>query len=305
VLGSLNMDLVVQCPRLPKPGETLLGTAFATVPGGKGANQAVAAARLGAVTRMVGCVGDDAFGQTLCQGLTTEGIAIDSVRTLPQMSTGIAAIAVAATGENHIVVVPGANGSVGSPDLETLQRHLASAESLLMQLEIPLGVVVAAAHFARAAGVRVILDPAPVQSPLPKELYPLVNILTPNQGEAAQMVGFPVETLENAAEAAKVLRQQGVETVLVKLGAQGVVGATAAETFHIPAFSVRAIDTVAAGDAFNGGLAVALQEGRSLRQAVAWASGVAALSVTQSGAQPSLPGRSQVDAFLAANPPRY
>jgi len=298
VFGSLNMDLVVQSPRLPQPGETLVGRAFATIPGGKGANQAVAAARQDAETVMVGRVGADDFGQQLRHGLAIDGINVESVIVDEATHTGVAAIAVADTGENQIVIVPGANGRVGDADWQRLHRHLEAAQLLLLQCEIPAAMVAKAAHLAHSKGVTVILDPAPVPDFDLGPVYPVIDILTPNQVEAAQLVGFPVETVTQAQEAIAVLQSRGATTVMVKLGAQGVLCGTPTDTFHIPAFSVTVADTVAAGDAFNGGLAAALHEGKPLRAAVVWAAATAALAVTKSGAQSSLPTRSQVTDFL-------
>jgi ribokinase len=300
VFGSLNMDLVCQVPRLPVPGETLTGSQFATVPGGKGANQAVAAARLGAAVRMVGRVGEDAFGAALIEGLQADGIAVEDVVVTPGVSSGVAAIAVDAAGRNHIIVIPGANGAVGSADVERLVAGLGTGDSLLMQFEVPLPAVMAAAAAAQQRGVRVIVDPAPARADLPEEFYGLVDWLTPNQVEAEQLVGFPVDDLKSANAAAQALLQRGVGGVVVKLGAEGVWVADAQTAFAVPAFAVDAVDTVAAGDAFNGGLAVALAEGQALAEAVRLASATAALSVTKAGAQPSLPQRQAVEAFLAA-----
>jgi ribokinase len=301
VFGSLNMDLVVRSPRLPQPGETILGNNFETVPGGKGANQAVAAARLGATTHMVGRVGADDFGEALRQGMAISRVGIDGVAVDHQAHTGIATITVAANGDNQIVVVPGANGQVDQGDITRLTSYLTAANILLMQLEIPVAAVIAAAQRAKAAGTRVMIDPAPAPAALPSVLYQHTDILTPNQIEASQLVGFPVETVGQARQAAQVLRQRGVATVIITLGKQGVLCATAIETFHQPAFAVDVVDTVAAGDAFNGGLAVALSENKSWREAMIWASATAALTVTQSGAQTALPGRSQVEAFLSTH----
>ena len=301
IFGSLNLDLVTQTPRLPTPGETLLGTDFMTAPGGKGANQAVAAARLGIPTRMVGRVGGDGFGQILLQSLRQAGVTTDGVKIDEATHSGVAAIAVDPSGENHIIVTPGANGRVDVSDLERLTQWLPSSQILLMQFEIPLSVVQQAAQSAHQTGVTVILDPAPAQPHLAADFYPLIDILTPNQVEAAQLVGFPVQDQKTAAEAAAALRQRGVKTVIVKLGVQGVLCSTADNTFHIPGFPVAAVDTVAAGDAFNGGLATALAEGLSLQQAVIRGNAVAALSVTKKGAQPSMPDRAELDAFLNKN----
>ena len=297
VFGSLNMDLVAQVPRLPQPGETLLGTSFATVPGGKGANQAVAAARLGASTTMVGRVGDDSFGPLLCDSLQAAGVNTGLV-VAAHGPSGVALIAVDRAGENQIVVVPGANGQVDTSDVDRLP--LGSQTSiLLMQFEIPLTAIQAAAE--RASDYLVMVDPAPARADLPEGFYGLVDILTPNQTEASQLTGLNVHDVATAMEAAQILRQRGTPTVIVKLGSQGAVVVSELDVFHTPAFQVSAVDTVAAGDAFNGGLAVALGEGKSLREAVKWASAVAALSVTKAGAQPSMPTRDQVEDFLGSH----
>jgi ribokinase len=281
------------------PGETLIGQSFATVPGGKGANQAVAVARLGIPTAMVGRVGGDIFGQDLLQGLKSSGVDCDRVLIDPTTHSGVAMITVDDTSENHIVIIAGANGQMGATDVDRLQPVLSQSRVLLLQLEIPLTAVTAAAQVAKQAGVTVILDPAPAHSDLPDQLYAGVDILTPNQVEASQLVGFAVTDLGTAARAAKVLHQRGVGTVLIKLGKQGAFCLSQDETFHIPAFAVQPLDTVAAGDAFNGGLAAGLAIGMPLRSAARQASAVAALSVTKAGAQPSLPTRAELDAFLA------
>ncbi len=201
-------------------------------------------------------------------------------------------------GENQIVVVGGANSRINQDDVNRLTQLFPSATALLLQLEIPIASVVSAAQAARSANVKVILDPAPAQSDLPDRLYPLLEIITPNQVEAGQLVGFPVDGQQTAATAAEILLQRGVKCAIVKLGAQGVFCATSEESFFIPAFSVQVIDTVAAGDAFNGGLAAALAEGLSLRQAVIWGTAAGGLSVSKRGAQTSLPDRDTFDAFL-------
>jgi len=298
VFGSVNMDLVVQTPHLPQPGETLVGRTFATIPGGKGANQAVAVARQETPTVMVGRVGGDDFGEQLRGGLAADGVDVESLIVDATAHTGVAAIAVADSGENQIVIVPGANGRVDATDWQRLQRHLGTAHILLLQCEIPVAVIAQAAKLAHAQGVTVILDPAPVPDFDLTPTYPEIDILTPNQVEAAQLVGLPVGTVEQAREAIRALQSRGANTVIVKLGFQGVLCGTPEESFHVPAFAVEVVDTVAAGDAFNGGLAAALHEGKPLREAVVWASATAALSVTKSGAQPSLPTRSQVAHFL-------
>jgi ribokinase len=298
VFGSINMDLVARTPRLPLPGETLTGHAFETIPGGKGANQAVAVARLGVPVQMVGRVGNDTFGQTLLAGLQADGVGSDRILQDSTTHSGVALISVDDASENTIIVIPGANGRVDETDVKRLEEVLPQVRVLLLQLEIPLPTVVAAARAAKQVGVTVILDPAPARTDLPSELYPLIDILTPNQVEAAQLVGFPVTDRDSAIAAAKVLQGRGVTTVIVKLGKQGAFCLSADGAFDIPIFSVTAVDTVAAGDAFNGGLAAGLAEGQLFPDATTQAAAVAALSVTRAGAQPSLPTRSELDAFL-------
>jgi len=298
VFGSINMDLVTKTPRLPVPGETLQGDEFFTAAGGKGANQAVAVARLGISTEIVGRLGDDDFGRQLLDSLQAAGVRTDGVLMDKTASSGVAVITVDARGENHIIIIAGANGRVNQQDVERLISLLPGAAALLLQLEIPLPFVLLAAQAAKQAGIPVILDPAPAASDIPPELYPLVDIITPNEIEASQLVGFPVTGQDTARQASIELLQKGVGTVIVKLGDRGVFCANAEETFFIPAFSIQAVDTVAAGDAFNGGLAAALAEGRPLREAVVWGAAAGAISATKAGAQPSLPNRDTFDAFL-------
>ncbi|NEP62257.1 MAG: ribokinase [Symploca sp. SIO2G7] len=300
VFGSINLDLVTKTPRLPIAGETLQGSEFFTAAGGKGANQAVAAAKLGISTKLVGRLGDDNFGQQLRRSLQATGVDIEGIVVDAATSSGIAVILVDNAGENQIILIPGANKQLGEADVERLKNLLPKAAVLLMQLEIPLSAVSSAALAAQQAGVPVILDPAPVQE-LPLELYQSVDILTPNQVEAAQLVGFSVDGQETAAQAATVLRQRGVGTVIVKLGEQGAFCATESESFFVPAFPIQAVDTVAAGDAFNGALAVALTKGFSLRQAVVWGSAAGAIAATQAGAQTSLPDLDTFQSFLENN----
>lgn len=305
VFGSINMDLVARTPHLPAPGETITGHEFFTAPGGKGANQAVAAARLQAPTKMIGRVGDDAFGSELRQHLAAAGVDTGAVVTNAGVSSGVAVIAVDDAAQNNIIIIPGANGRVGKSDVERLAGHLAGAGVLLLQLEVPLPAVMAAARQARQRGVTVILDPAPALD-LPIEFYPLVDILTPNEVEARQLVGFEVNMPDDAARAARLLLDRGVKTAIIKMGAQGVYYTTQTQTGDappaefVPAFEVNAIDTVAAGDAFNGGLAAALIEGQPLATAVRWGAAVGALSTTKPGAQPSMPNRSEFERFLQA-----
>jgi ribokinase len=301
VFGSINIDLAAKTPRLPQPGETIIGSNFFTAGGGKGANQAVAAARLGTFTHIIGRVGNDKFAEELLRSLQSYGLSTDNVLIDESTHSGVAIIAVDETGQNNIIVIPGANNNVGEVDIERLKKVLPGATSLLLQLEISLEFVLKAAKVAREAGVRVILDPAPACSNFPIELYRFIDIITPNEVEAGQLVGFAVNDTETAIMAAKQLQQRGVENVIVKLGDRGAVAVTADESFFVPAFAVRAIDTVAAGDAFNGGLAAALDGGRSLWEAVVWGCAAGALCATKVGAQVAMPDRTTFDNFLQQN----
>lgn len=298
VFGSINIDLVAKTPRLPLPGETIIGSNFLTTGGGKGANQAVAAARLGVSTHMIGRVGNDNFGEELLTNLQSFGLNTDNISIDQNSHSGVAIIAVDDGGQNNIIVIPGANNHLGDADIERLQKLLPGATSLLLQLEIPLEVVHRAALIACEAGVRVILDPAPARSDLPLELYPLIDTIAPNEVEASQLVGFAVHDTETAIKAAKKLQERGVKNAIVKLGDRGVVAVTADRTLFVPAFAVEAIDTVGAGDAFNGGLAAALDAGLSLEEAVVWGAAAGALCVTKMGAQVAMCDRATFDAFL-------
>lgn len=298
VFGSINIDLVATTPRLPVAGETLLGESFFTTPGGKGANQAVALAKLGIPTQMIGRVGNDNFGAELIKNLQNSGVQTENILIDESVSSGVAVITIDNTGENHIIVIPGANGQINQEDVKKLSDLLPTATTLLLQLEIPLPAVVAAVKAAKDLDINIILDPAPAQSNLPDELYPLIDIITPNEIEASQLVGFPVNGEETAAKAAAVLLERGVKCAVIKLGAKGVYCATAEAAFFIPAFSVHAVDTVAAGDAFNGGLAAALFHKLPLREAVIWGAATGALATTKPGAQSSLPDRITLEEFL-------
>lgn len=266
--GSINMDLIAHAPKLPEPGETIAGHQFAMIPGGKGANQAVAVARLGMPSMMVGRVGDDRFGQALVAELQGVGVECDHIWVDSTTTSGIAMIVVDDRSENSIVLIPGANGDITDTDVDRLKAPLSCAAVLLLQLEIPLPAVIAAAEAAQQVGVTVILDPAPAPPVFPADLYPLIDIITPNQIEATQLTGISVQDFHSAAQAASVLHERGARTVIIKLGRQGAYCSTGSEQFMVPAFSVQAIDTVAAGDAFNGGLAAALAAGLSLQQAI-------------------------------------
>ncbi|GFE71122.1 ribokinase [Chroococcus sp. FPU101] len=301
VFGSINIDLVAQTTRLPHTGETVLGTSFFTVSGGKGANQAVAAAKLGIPTYLIGRVGDDDFGQTLLNSLTEANVNIDFVTVTPNTGSGVAIIAVDENADNTIIVVSGANGCVDETDIDRLKSLLPKATALLLQLEMPIDVNIAAAKAAKEAGVRVILDPAPAPDSLPDELYHLVDFITPNETEASRLVGFPVNDQETCLKAAKILLDRGASTAVLKLGAKGVFCATRTEHFMVPAFKITPVDTVAAGDAFNGAMAAAFHEGLSLQESLIWGAAAGALAVSKQGAQPSLPSRATFEAFLQTN----
>jgi len=292
VVGSLNMDLVLQVARAPEAGETVLADGLQLVPGGKGGNQAVACARQGAHVHIFGRLGDDGYGRTLRAALEADGIDHTGVQTDLATTTGVAAITVEATGQNRIVVVPGANGRYVL-DINALDSALHGAAGLVLQFEIPLHGVLAAADRAKAAGCPVVLNPSPIQ-PLPVALWPLVRTLVVNEVEAAALAGMSVATPQDAAAAAQALRARGPAQVVVTLGAAGAVAADADGCRHHPGMRVRAVDTTAAGDTFLGALAVALARGESLDAGVRQGIRAAALCVTQHGAQPSIPTRAAV-----------
>jgi ribokinase len=300
VFGSINMDLVARTPRLPAPGETLTGHSFQTFPGGKGANQAVACSRLGAKTYMIGRVGSDVFGGTLKAELEAAGVDHTNVEVDAQVSSGVALIAVEESAENMIIVVPGANGQVKENDLPRLESALERSKILLLQLEIPIEMVISAARIAKEKGVKVILDPAPAKA-LPEEIYSLIDIITPNESEAASLVGFPVENQEDASRAVRELEERGVGQAIIKMGSKGAFTIIDGNEKFFEAFPVTAVDTVAAGDAFNGALAVALSEGKPIQEAIQWGMAGGALSVTKEGAQPAMPERNELLAILEKN----
>ena len=288
VFGSINIDLVTRVSRLPTAGETLLGHSFTTVPGGKGANQAVGCAKLGAKTEMIGRVGGDVFGQALLDSLQTAGVDTTNVLVDQEATSGVATISVADSAENNIIVVPGANGRIDQTDLQQLEQQLPNAKLLLLQLEIPVPMVVQAAELAQQAGVTVILDPAPAAN-IPDALYQATSIITPNESEAAQLLGYPIDSIATAKQAAEELHGRGVQIAIIKLGANGCVVADGQTTTHYPSRKVTAVDTVAAGDAFNAGLAAALANNKSLPDAIQQALSAGAYAVTQHGAQSAMP----------------
>lgn len=299
VVGSLNMDFVARVERLPRAGETVLGGGFRMVPGGKGANQACAAGRLGGRVRMIGRVGPDLFGDELRSSLTASGVDVGGVSTTAETATGIALIAVDDRGENAIVVAPGANAALSESDVE---RALVGMDRgyLLLQLETPIETVTAAASIAHWHGVTVILDPAPARR-LPRDLLASVDIMTPNESEALALLGRSGTdvALDEAPDVARSLLELGVGAIVVKLGANGAFLSDGSSAGHFRAPRVDAVDATAAGDAFNGALAVALAERKTIAEAIAFANAAAALSVTRAGAQTSLPRRADVDAWMA------
>jgi ribokinase len=300
VVGSANMDLVGAAPRLPSPGETVLGTTFSQHPGGKGANQAVAAARAGSPTTFIGCIGDDTFGDALLHSLRDSGASVDHLRRINGVNTGIALIVVDDDGHNQITVLPGANAEVGDQELDALSRLLSPQAVVVIQLEIPMPIVARIVQIAHASGARLLLNPAPA-APLDDTLLRSVDIIVPNEFEVRTLLG---RTDGGATEdAALALAAHGPETVIVTLGEDGVLVVHNGATHRVPAHHVRARDTTAAGDAFVGALAASLAQGDDITRAVAFANAAAALSVQTRGAQPSMPLRADIDAMLADDGP--
>ena len=292
VIGSANMDMIVKSATLPKPGETVIGGTFSMVPGGKGANQAVAAARLGGPVCFLTCLGDDEFGQSLRATYEREGIDTRLLQTIEGSHTGIAFILVDGAGENMISVASGANACFTPDRLGGLDRLEIRPECVLLQLEIPLDTVAAAADWAKRRGAKVILDPAPSPAGgLSNEILSSVDILTPNEVEAAALAGREVRSFEDAIEAGKSLVERSSCSAIITLGDRGGVYVSASENWTYSTPRVEAIDSTAAGDCFAGALALGLAEGKSVREAVGFAARAAAFSVTRMGAQSSLPRR--------------
>jgi len=297
VVGSLNMDLVVRAPHMPVPGETVIGSDFRTIPGGKGANQAVAAARLGAEVTMIGRVGDDDFGRAQLRNLGELGIDTTYVVVDSEAATGIALITLDASGQNSIVLAPGANMRLIKEDINAARGAIVQSDVLVLQLESPLEVVAYAIDMAHAEGVKVILNPAPAR-PIPEETLTRLDYLIPNESETTLLTGIQVADLDSAEEAAERLRDEGVGTVILTLGARGAFLARAEESVYVPGYEVEVVDTTAAGDAFVGGFAVALAQGQNLAEAVRYANAAGALAVARLGAQPSLPTRQEVEELM-------
>lgn len=296
VIGSSNTDMVIKTRKFPAPGETILGGRFFMNPGGKGANQAVAARRLGGIVSFVGKIGNDIFGKQAMQLLEDEGIRIDFVATDSDNPSGVAMITVDAEGENSIVVAPGSNGTLSPKDVDQAATELNDVDLVLLQLETPLDTVSYIAERANSLGKKVVLNPAPAPaSPLPDALYKNLFIITPNETEAELLTGIRATDESSAQLAAEALRDKGVDIVIITMGASGAFLLSPTHSGMIPAPLVKAVDTTAAGDTFNGALVVAISEGLELAEAVRFASQAASLSVTKIGAQSSIPYRKEVE----------
>lgn len=298
VLGSVNADHVLQVPTFPRPGETLHGRNYQVIPGGKGANQAVAAARLKADIGFIACVGDDAFGIESCERFKLDGMDVRGVKVQADCPTGIAMIQVSDRGENSICLSAEANDRLTAEAIEDDLPSICAASYLLMQLETPIDGIIKAAQVAKQAKTNVVLNPAPARE-LPLSLLSCVDVITPNETEAQVLTGITVTDDASAQQAATVLHQQGIEIVIITLGAKGVWLSENGRGQLIPGFRVSATDTTAAGDTFNGAFVTGLLENMPLESAIKFAHAAAAISVTRFGAQTSIPTRQEVDEFLA------
>jgi ribokinase len=297
VVGSSNTDMIIKLERIPRAGETLLGGEFMTAAGGKGANQAVAAARAGGRVSLVARVGRDAMGDQALRGFRDDGVDVTHVIRDARAASGIAFIFVSRNGENSIAVASGANSLLCPADINEAHPVIAKARVLLLQLETPLATVTAAAKSASRSETLIILNPAPARR-LPDELLRRVSFMTPNEAEAELLSGIKLKTIKSVERAATSLRRRGARTVIITLGKRGALIACADGTELVPGFRVKAVDATGAGDVFNGVLATSLAEGRPIKEAVLFANAAAAVSVTREGAQPSAPTRSDIDRFL-------
>ncbi|MEA1202664.1 ribokinase [Enterobacter hormaechei] len=298
VLGSINADHILNLETFPTPGETVTGNQYQVAFGGKGANQAVAAGRSGANIAFIACTGDDDTGERVRKQLASDNIDIAPVSVVAGESTGVALIFVNAEGENVIGIHAGANAALTTERVEARRGIIAGAEALLMQLESPVESVLAAAKIAHENHTSVVLNPAPARV-LSDELLALVDIITPNETEAEKLTGIRVENDDDAARAALALHEKGIGTVIITLGSRGVWASVNGEGRRVPGFKVKAIDTIAAGDTFNGALVTALLEGKAMDDAIRFAHAAAAIAVTRKGAQPSVPWRKEIDEFLS------
>ena len=300
VVGSFNMDLVIEAPRFPAPGEAILGKNFRHACGGKGANQACAVAKLGMPVAMIGAVGQDAFGDEMFSNLNAFGVNTSAVLRRTNVASGTAMIVLDASGQNQIVVANGANDTLCAADLVHCEEQIRRSRALLIQLETPLDGVVQALRIARTANLITIFNPAPF-APVPDELLRLCDFVIPNENEAAKLTGIEVRDVTSAATAAKQLRERSRATVLVTLGGNGVWVEADSFAGHAPAFKVTAVDTVGAGDTFIGAFAVRIVEGAEVRESARFGCAAAAIAVTRRGAQTSLPTRDEVEEFLRGN----
>ncbi|HCL6649013.1 TPA: ribokinase [Raoultella ornithinolytica] len=297
VLGSINADHILNLESFPTPGETVTGHHYQVAFGGKGANQAVAAGRSGADIAFLACTGDDDIGERVRRQLERDCIDVAPVRAVNAQSTGVALIFVNAEGENVIGIHAGANAALSVEQVEAEKARIAGAQALLMQLESPLESVLAAAKIAHQHQTTVVLNPAPARD-LPDELLSLIDIITPNETEAEKLTGIRVENDDDAAKAARVLHEKGIGIVMITLGSRGVWVSHDGQGRRVPGFKVQAVDTIAAGDTFNGAFVTALLEGTALDEAIRFAHAAAAIAVTRKGAQPSVPWREEIDEFL-------
>ncbi|ANI30677.1 ribokinase [Yersinia entomophaga] len=297
VLGSINADHILNIEQFPRPGETVIGKQYHVAFGGKGANQAVAAGRSGADIAFIACVGEDDIGERVRQQLAKDRIDTTPVEAIAGKTTGVALIFVNGEGENVIGINAGANSAVTPEYLQRYQQQIIDAQAVLMQLESPLETVIAAAKLARESQTQVILNPAPARE-LPDELLQLVDMITPNETEAERLTGIHIENEEDANLAARALHQKGITTVIITLGSRGVWLSQQGQGKLMPGFKVNAVDTIAAGDTFNGALLTALLDGQEMASAIRFAHAAAAIAVTRPGAQPSIPWRAEIDAFL-------
>ncbi|MEM6691072.1 MAG: ribokinase [Planctomycetota bacterium] len=298
VVGSINMDLVINCDRIPRPGETIIGQTLQEFGGGKGANQAVAASRMNAAVRMLGAVGDDGFGNQLLENLKSDQVDVSEIDVQPGTPSGTAIINVQSDGENAITVIPGANGRVTPSDIRKNAAVIESADIVMLQLEIPLDAVIESILIARSTKTRVMLDPAPAPSEVPSQLLG-VDLICPNESEAESLVGIAVDSIESAKSASKRLHHLGAANVIITLGSRGCFFSDGNTTKHFPSWAIDTVDTTAAGDTFAGTLAAAWMRSGDLQKAIPIACASGALAASRLGAQASIPSLSEVESFLS------
>lgn len=294
IVGSANTDMVISADHFPLPGETLMGTNFMTNFGGKGANQAVAAARMGGQTVFIGKVGNDNFGTSIISNLESEGINVSHLYTTQKTSTGVALITTIPSGENSIIVNAGANGQLTADDVRDSEEVIAEAGTVLMQLETPVAALTEAAKLGKKHGAFTVLNPAPA-SPLPHELLENIDLLIPNETEASSISGVEIKDESTAMEAISAIQGMGVKNVIITVGSKGAIAKVDGKMIMVPAFKVKAIDTTAAGDTFCGALCVALSEGKDIEAAIRFGNKASSVSVTRKGAQLSIPQRKELE----------